>query len=105
MSELSVADDWDVYASIGTAHLTTTAKDVFVPAHQIASSAEAVMGTTGDRSNTGADGRNYGLITFVMAESVATYLGMAKGAFETFVDGCLAGGSLTAPGLGRAITR
>lgn len=86
MSELSIANDWDVYAAIGTGSFTTTAKDVFVPAHRIANSAEAVMSTTSDRSNTGADGRNYGLITFVMAESVATYIGMAKGAYETFVE-------------------
>ncbi|MBV2155285.1 acyl-CoA dehydrogenase family protein [Kitasatospora sp. SUK 42] len=86
MSELTYADDWHVSAAAGTGSSTTTAKDVFVPAHRVASSEEAVLGTTGDRSNTGATGRNYGLISYVMAESVAAYIGMAKAALELFIE-------------------
>ncbi|WP_158852540.1 acyl-CoA dehydrogenase family protein [Saccharothrix deserti] len=85
MSELTIADDWHVSAAIGTGSSTTTATDVFVPAHRVADAAEALAGTTGDRSNTGATGRNYGLVGVVMAESVATYIGMAKAAYELFV--------------------
>ncbi|MFJ8313924.1 MULTISPECIES: acyl-CoA dehydrogenase family protein [unclassified Streptomyces] len=86
MDELTVADDWDVTAAIGTGSFTTTAKDVFVPARRVAGAEQLVTGTTGGRSNTGATGRNYGLITYVTAVSAAVYVGIAKGAFEAFIE-------------------
>ncbi|WP_367044701.1 acyl-CoA dehydrogenase family protein [Streptomyces sp. Je 1-332] len=86
MSELTIADDWHVSAAAATGSSTTTATDVFVPEHRVATSEEAVLGTTGRRSNTGATGRNYGLISFVVVESVAAYIGMAKAAYEVFVE-------------------
>ncbi|MEU9701224.1 acyl-CoA dehydrogenase family protein [Streptomyces sp. NPDC047981] len=85
MSELSIADDWDVTAAQGTGSSTVTAENVFVPAHRVAGGEDAVNGTSGDRSNTGATGRNYGLVGVVMAASVGAYIGMAKAALELFV--------------------
>ncbi|MGJ6968259.1 acyl-CoA dehydrogenase family protein [Streptosporangium sp. G11] len=86
MSELSIADDWHVSAAAATGSSTTSAKDVFVPAHRVMDAAEALEGVTGDRSNTGANGRNYALIGYIMASSVASYIGMARAAFELFVE-------------------
>ncbi|MGW0844598.1 acyl-CoA dehydrogenase family protein [Streptomyces sp. NPDC002787] len=87
MSELSIADDWHVSATIGTGSSTTTARDVFVPAHRLVTVGEALTGTAAGRSNSGATGRDYGLLSMVISESVAIYLGAAKGAYETFVGG------------------
>jgi 3-hydroxy-9,10-secoandrosta-1,3,5(10)-triene-9,17-dione monooxygenase len=85
MSELTTADDWDVSAASGTGSVTSIAKDVFVPEHRVADAERAVLGTLDNRSNTGATGRNYGLYSFVLIESVASIIGMARGAYELFV--------------------
>jgi alkylation response protein AidB-like acyl-CoA dehydrogenase len=85
MSDMTIADDWDVSAATATGSSTSTAKDLFVPAHRVVDAEAAVLGTTGDRSNTGATGRNYCLYPFVLAESVAAYTGLARGAFELFL--------------------
>ncbi|MER5865502.1 acyl-CoA dehydrogenase family protein [Kitasatospora sp. NPDC002040] len=86
MSELTIADDWDVSAASGTGSFTTSATDVFVPAERALSVAQLLTGGLEGRTNSGATGRNYGLITFVSALSVATYLGIARGALETFLE-------------------
>lgn len=86
MADLAVADDWDVTSAQATGSCTTSAKDVFVPAHRVASFGEALEGTTGDRSNTGATGRNYALISFIMASAAAAFAGIARGALELFTE-------------------
>ncbi|MGP4052529.1 acyl-CoA dehydrogenase family protein [Streptomyces sp. 2A115] len=86
MADLEIADDWHVSAAIGTGSSTTTARNVFVPAYRVADGESAVEGMTGDRWNSGATGRNYGLIGFVMAEGVAAYIGMAQAAYELFLE-------------------
>lgn len=52
----------DLPLASGTGSSTSTAKDVFVLTHRVVDGYEAMEGTTGDRSNTGANGRNYALI-------------------------------------------
>ncbi|MFE2922601.1 acyl-CoA dehydrogenase family protein [Streptomyces goshikiensis] len=86
MDRLSVADDWHVSAGSATGSATTTAKDVFVPAHHVTTFEEVMVSATGDRSNTGATGRNYGLLSFVMAECAAVFIGIARGAYELFLE-------------------
>ncbi|GEC08101.1 acyl-CoA dehydrogenase [Streptomyces spinoverrucosus] len=86
MSEFTIADDWHTSAASATGSSTSTAKDVFVPAHRVVDFGEAIFNATPDRSNTGANGRNYGLFAFVMAETVATFLGTAQGALELFLE-------------------
>ncbi|MEV4630617.1 acyl-CoA dehydrogenase family protein [Micromonospora sp. NPDC049523] len=86
MAELTIADDWHVVAASGTGSSTTTATDVFVPAERMVTAEQALTDGAPDRSNTGATGREYSLITFVVAESVATYIGMAKAALELFLE-------------------
>ncbi|HEX6359580.1 acyl-CoA dehydrogenase family protein [Actinophytocola sp.] len=86
MSELSTEDDWDVTSCSGTGSVTTIAADVFVPAHRVVGIVEAFTGTAGERTNVGADGRNYGLLAFVLAESAGVFIGAAKGALELFLE-------------------
>ncbi|MFE3608921.1 acyl-CoA dehydrogenase family protein [Streptomyces goshikiensis] len=85
-SELAIADDWHVSAGAATGSSTTTATDVFVPAHRVVPLEEAMVSATGDRANTGATGRNYGLLGYIMSSVAATFLGMARGAYELFVE-------------------
>ncbi|AGK79560.1 Acyl-CoA dehydrogenase type 2 domain protein [Streptomyces microflavus DSM 40593] len=84
--ELSLADDWHVSAGAGTGSSTATATGVFVPAHRVVPLEEAMVSATGDRANTGATGRNYGLLGYIMSSVAATFLGMAQGAYELFVE-------------------
>ncbi|WP_424210802.1 acyl-CoA dehydrogenase family protein [Streptomyces sp. BI20] len=86
MDELTLTDDWQVSSGAGTASGTTTASDVFVPAHRVVSLEEAMVSATGNRANTGATGRNYGLLGYIMSSVAATFLGMARGALELFLD-------------------
>ncbi|MFC9293558.1 acyl-CoA dehydrogenase family protein [Streptomyces sp. NPDC057011] len=85
-SELSITDDWDVSAGSGTGSATTTAKDVFVPAHRLASYEELMLGTTGNRWNSAESGRNYGVVAFIMSLYAAMAVGVARGAYELFLD-------------------
>lgn len=85
-SELEIADDWHASAAAGTGSSTVTAVDVKVPAHRVVSLIEVLGGTTGGRSNTGATGRNYAFIPFFMAQGASAYLGIARGAYELFLD-------------------
>lgn len=45
-----------------------------------------MVSATGNRANTGATGRNYGLLGYIMSSVAATFLGMAQGAYELFVE-------------------
>ncbi|MEU2912157.1 acyl-CoA dehydrogenase family protein [Streptomyces massasporeus] len=86
MSDLKIVDDWDVSAGAATGSATAIAEDVFVPAHHAVSFEEVMVSATGDRSNMGATGRNYGLLSFVMAECAAVFIGIARGAYELFLE-------------------
>ncbi|QXE37677.1 acyl-CoA dehydrogenase family protein [Streptomyces sp. GMY02] len=85
-SELSIADDWHTSSAAGTGSSTVTAENVTVPAHRVAFLIDILNGATGDRSNTGATGRNYPFIPFFMAQGASAYIGIAKGAFDLFLD-------------------
>ncbi|MFC8244118.1 acyl-CoA dehydrogenase family protein [Streptomyces chartreusis] len=86
VAELEVADDWHVSAGAATGSCSTTARDVFVPAHRVVSLEEAMVSATGDRANTGATGRNYGLLGYVLSGVAAAFTGIASGAYELFLD-------------------
>ncbi|MFE2598998.1 acyl-CoA dehydrogenase family protein [Streptomyces sp. NPDC059396] len=85
-SELSIADDWHASSAAGTGSSTVTAENVTVPAHRVAFLIDILNGATGDRSNTGATGRNYPFIPFFMAQGASAYIGIAKGAYDLFLD-------------------
>ncbi|MDO0939330.1 acyl-CoA dehydrogenase family protein [Streptomyces sp. DG2A-72] len=84
-SDVTILDDWDVTAAAGTGSSTTTVTDLFVPEHRVVDGIEVLEGTVGERSNTGATGRNYGLTSYVMALSAPVYVGLAKAALEIFL--------------------
>ncbi|RMB75278.1 acyl-CoA dehydrogenase [Rhodococcus sp. SBT000017] len=84
MDQLTIADDWHVSAASGTGSSTTTATDVFVPSHRVVTAEQALLYGEPTRTPT-APGRGYSLISYVVAESVAAYIGMAKGALEVFL--------------------
>ncbi|MFE3074335.1 acyl-CoA dehydrogenase family protein [Streptomyces sp. NPDC059247] len=84
--ELDIADDWHAAYGAGTGSSTATAGNVRVPAHRVVSLIEVLGGTTGNRSNTGATGRNYAFVPFFMAQGASAYIGIAKGAYELFLD-------------------
>lgn len=84
MSDLSIADDWYVSAAAATGSSTTTATDLFVPSSHVVTGEAALTGqTTGTAQE---QGRGYGLITYVVACSVAAYIGMAQAALELFLE-------------------
>ncbi|MFI9203827.1 acyl-CoA dehydrogenase family protein [Streptomyces sp. NPDC053048] len=86
MDKMTIEDDWDVSSGAGTGSATTHAKDVFIPKHHTVDYGEVMVGATGDRSNTGATGRNYGLLAYILSEVTAVFLGIAQGAYELFVE-------------------
>ncbi|TCB95502.1 acyl-CoA dehydrogenase [Micromonospora zingiberis] len=85
MSDLSIADDWHVTAAAATGSSTTTARDLFVPAHRVVTGEEALTTGAPGRTPT-APGRSYSLISYVVAESAAAYIGMAQAALELFLE-------------------
>lgn len=85
VEDITVADDWDVFGAAGTGSATSTAKDVFVPAHRVVDAA-VFDASTRDRWNADAKGRNYNLTSYVLATCAPVYLGIAKAALELFVE-------------------
>ncbi|MFI9428357.1 acyl-CoA dehydrogenase family protein [Streptomyces achromogenes] len=86
MDRFTIADDWNTSSAAATGSSTTTAEDVFVPAHRVIGFEDAVLNTTPGRAHAGKTGRDYGLFSFVMAECAATFIGIARGALELFLD-------------------
>ncbi|CAM5261613.1 acyl-CoA dehydrogenase [Streptomyces xanthochromogenes] len=84
-SDVEIADDWDVTSAAGTGSFTTTVKDLFVPAHRVVDGIEVLEGLV-ERSNSGANGRNYGLTAYVLALSVPVFVGLARAALELTVE-------------------
>lgn len=84
--QLTVADDWHVSSGAGTGSSTVSATDLFVPAHRTVPLEEAMVSATGGRSNTGATGRNYGLLGYVLSGAAAALTGIARGAYDLFLE-------------------
>ncbi|MEU6986586.1 acyl-CoA dehydrogenase family protein [Streptomyces sp. NPDC046324] len=85
MSEFTIADDWHTSSAEATGSSTTTAKNVAVPAHRVIGFGDAIFNSTAGRTQL-TPGRGYGLFSFVVAECAATFLGMARGAYELFLE-------------------
>ncbi|MGW3937078.1 acyl-CoA dehydrogenase family protein [Streptomyces phaeochromogenes] len=84
-SDISVADDWDTFGAGGTGSVTSTVKDVFVPAHRVVD-ATVYDASTRDRWNADVNGRNYNLISYILATCAPVYIGLAKGALDLFLQ-------------------
>ncbi|MBD0707544.1 MULTISPECIES: acyl-CoA dehydrogenase family protein [unclassified Streptomyces] len=83
--DITIADDWDVFGAAGTGSATSTVKDVFVPAHRVVD-ASVYEAATGDRWNAEAKGRNYNLLSYIVATCAPVYLGIADSALELFAE-------------------
>ncbi|MET7296633.1 acyl-CoA dehydrogenase family protein [Streptomyces griseoloalbus] len=83
-SDLVIGDDWDVFGAAGTGSVTSTADGVFVPAHRVVG-ADAYEAATRDRWNADLKGRNYHLLSYVLTQCTAVYVGLARAALDVFV--------------------
>ncbi|MFD7446130.1 acyl-CoA dehydrogenase family protein [Streptomyces sp. NPDC059909] len=86
MSEFSIADDWNTSSAAATGSSTTTAKGVFVPEHRVIGYGDAIFNTTPGRDAEVTPGRRYRLFSYIMAVCAAAYLGVARGAYELFLE-------------------
>ncbi|ONK09809.1 acyl-CoA dehydrogenase [Streptomyces sp. MP131-18] len=85
IGDITFDDDWDTMAAAATGSSTTFATDVFIPAHRAIDMGEAFAAGGGEPTGPG-EGRDYGLISVVMAESTSTLIGMAQGAYDLFLE-------------------
>ncbi|MFD0205434.1 MULTISPECIES: acyl-CoA dehydrogenase family protein [Saccharothrix] len=86
VSELTILDDWDVTGAAATGSTTSVAENVFVPEHRVVKYEDVLAGTVEGRSDDGSDGRAYGLMSLVMAIISGIFTGMARGAYEEFLN-------------------
>ncbi|MFE4378320.1 acyl-CoA dehydrogenase family protein [Streptomyces cyaneofuscatus] len=82
--ELTTADDWKVFGAAGTGSVTSTAENVFVPAHRVVD-ASVYEAATGDRWNAETPGRNYNLLGYILATTGAVFVGLAQAALDEFM--------------------
>lgn len=85
IGDMTLEDDWHTMAAAGTGSSTTVATDVFVPEHRVVDM-ETAFGAGGGSPTGPGEGRDYGLISVVMAESTAVLIGMAQGAYDLFLE-------------------
>ncbi|ARQ69246.1 acyl-CoA dehydrogenase family protein [Streptomyces marincola] len=83
--DITIADDWDAFGASGTGSATSTAKDVFVPAHRVVD-ASVYDAATGDRWNAEVKGRNYSLLSYILATCAPVYMGIARSALALFTE-------------------
>lgn len=90
--QYEIVDDWKVMGLCGSSsNSITVAEDVFVPEHRVANLANMPKGLDGLRSRFAGLGYKLdglGLMLIVAMETMAIPLGMARGAFDCFVQQC-----------------
>lgn len=88
MAEFEIVDDWQASALAATGSCTTIAKDVFVPAHRVLvpAEAEALFAEHPELLAELPLGRTYSLYPFLFSQAVATFVGLARGAYELFTE-------------------
>ncbi|QHC00850.1 acyl-CoA dehydrogenase [Epidermidibacterium keratini] len=84
-SEGTIADDWYSFAASATGSSEVTFTDVFVPEHRIMKLEPALISAAADVPGPKGVGHSYGLFTYITVAQVASFLGMAKGAYELFM--------------------
>ncbi|WP_198037015.1 acyl-CoA dehydrogenase family protein [Nocardia sp. BMG51109] len=85
-TELVIVDDWQVSAAAGTGSCTITIGDVFVPAHRVITVDQMFYGGDPSRAGAARPGRTYAFMGLLLAESAATIVGTARGAYELFLE-------------------
>lgn len=85
-SEMDVQDDWNMSGMKGTGSNSSVAKDVFVPAERAMAFAPLLGGEHSSETNRGVLEYSYAVFPFLLSNSFGTPIGMAQGAFESFVE-------------------
>ncbi|WP_405810148.1 acyl-CoA dehydrogenase family protein [Streptomyces sp. NBC_00210] len=85
MSDFTLEDDWHTSSVSATGSSTSIATDVFVPEHRVVPTDPAAFEAAlpADYEPTG---REYGLYSYVIAQGVAVLVGIARGAYELFLE-------------------
>ncbi|GIE82594.1 acyl-CoA dehydrogenase [Actinoplanes philippinensis] len=87
IDQFTVDDDWNASSLAATGSCTTHARDVHVPAHRVVIPAEAEAAiAAGIELPPPPPGRGYGLYSFLFSQAVATFVGIARGALEMFLE-------------------
>ena len=84
--ELTVVDDWYASGMAGTGSNTVVAENVFVPAHRALPLPDMVEANYPARHNTDNPYFNYPLAPVLVVNAGGTPIGIARGAFETFME-------------------
>lgn len=88
MSEFTIVDDWHASALGATGSCTTSVEDAFVPAHRVVipSEAAAALAEHPELLAMLPAGRVYSLYPFLFSQAVSVFTGLARGAYELFVE-------------------
>lgn len=84
VEDVEVGDDWDVFGASGTGSATSVVTNAFVPRHRVVD-ASVYDASTRDRWNADLHGRNYNLLSYILATCAPVYIGLASKALELFV--------------------
>jgi 3-hydroxy-9,10-secoandrosta-1,3,5(10)-triene-9,17-dione monooxygenase len=84
--ELTIVDDWYASGMAGTGSNTVVAENVFVPAHRALSLPDMVAASYPARHNTDHPYFNYPLAPVLVVNAGGTPIGIARGAFEAFME-------------------
>jgi hypothetical protein len=69
-----------------TGSCTSSAADVFVPAHRVVISAEMLAEPPAGYVPPAPTGREYGLFSYIIAQGAAALVGIARGAHDLFLE-------------------
>jgi alkylation response protein AidB-like acyl-CoA dehydrogenase len=84
--ELTIIDDWYASGMAGTGSNTVVAENLFVPAHRALPLPDMVEANYPTRHNTDNPYFNYPLVPVLVVNAGGTPIGIARGAFETFME-------------------
>jgi 3-hydroxy-9,10-secoandrosta-1,3,5(10)-triene-9,17-dione monooxygenase len=84
--ELTIVDDWYASGMAGTGSNTVVAENVFVPAHRAQALPDMVSAHYPARHNSDNPYFNYPLAPVLVVNAGGTPIGIARGAFEAFME-------------------
>jgi 3-hydroxy-9,10-secoandrosta-1,3,5(10)-triene-9,17-dione monooxygenase len=88
MSDFTIIDDWDTSSLAATGSSTSTATEVFVPAHRVVpadpEAFEAALAQIPEEWEP--TGREYGVYSYLISQNVGVAIGMARGALDVFLE-------------------
>lgn len=84
--DLTILDDWYASGMAGTGSNTVVAENVFVPEHRALPLPDMVAGKYPERHNSSNPYFNYPLAPVLVVNAGGTPLGIARGAYDTFME-------------------